>query len=812
MMNHISISLLSIFIFSQVAFSQTAKQYLKAADREFEDKNYYSAMKHYEEAMEIEGEQLEVLLKYANAARLMNAFTFADTAYTKVLTVDSTGNYPLAIFWSASVKKNLGDYLTSQHLFQLFSDEYATEFPEYAEQASQKVEELDWAIVAITEEDQDVIIEQLDERLNSHVSEFAPIRIGDEIYFSTQNNFRQVDKKKDPKPFSTVMKTKVGSNKIEAVEWNDTKRHTAHTTFTKDGRRVYYTLCDYVGETTLVNCEIYYRNIGDMGEVGEPIRLPASINQPDHTATDPRIGFNSSTGEDWLFFVSDKDGGKGGTDIWATVIKNDTTFTPPVNLAAINTDGDETSPMFHDPSQTLYFSSNGRQGFGGFDIYKSVLKDDKWQEIEHMPAPFNTSYDDSHFWLNHGRTNGYIASSRLGSKVLEPEYEACCYDLYKFTVLIVDLNVLTYNKKGKTPLNGVSVELHELTENGKFKLAASINEEGNNHPFELRRGTKYEVIATRPGFLPIRDTIDMGLSENNNDRSLERKLYLTPETVDLEITSFNKKTMNPLKSVEVRLVVDGQEVDFRKNEEGNDVTFELNRGELYQVIGSKVAYFSDTVMIDLRNDVTTIDIKEDLLLQPKEIEDFPPLVIYFDNDRPNPKTRKTTTEKDYKETWEDYMAQKEIYRKEYVKSLVGFDSITSSRRMEAFFEREVNNGFLSLEVFTENILEIMEDGGFKVELVIQGFTSPRASADYNYNLSQRRADCLKNHFERWQGGILNPYIQQGRITLEVVGYGEKLAPQFISDRLDDERESIYSVQASFERKVAIIGARRVAEN
>ena len=105
----------------------------------------------------------------------------------------------------------------------------------------------------------------------------------------------------------------------------------------------------------------------------------------------------------------------------------------------------------------------------------------------------------------------------------------------------------------------------------------------------------------------------------------------------------------------------------------------------------------------------------------------------------------------------------------------------------------------------------MKDGGFKVELIIQGFTSPRASADYNYNLSKRRSECLKNHFERWKEGVLKPYIEQNRITLEVVGYGEELAPQFISDRLDDERESIYSVQASFERKVAIIGARRVAE-
>jgi hypothetical protein len=320
------------------------------------------------------------------------------------------------------------------------------------------------------------------------------------------------------------------------------------------------------------------------------------------------------------------------------------------------------------------------------------------------------------------------------------------------------------------------------------------------------------AVATHPDYLPVREEIDLTDPKNTRERSLQRKMYLVPEKVELDVFSFNKKTSNPLKKVEVRLAIDGQEVDFQKNEEGNDVHFLLDRGKVYELIGAKVAYFPDTVIIDLRDDKTTMEIEENLYLKPKEIEDFPPLVIYFDNDQPNPKTRKTTTEVPYEETWEKYMQQKDLYIQEYVKSLEGFDSITSTRRMDAFFEREVKNGFLSLDVFTENILEIMEDGGFKVELIIQGFTSPRASADYNFNLSQRRSDCLKNHFENWRGGILKPYINQGRITMEVVGYGEELSPQYISDKLDDERESIYSVQASFERKVAIIGARRVAEN
>ncbi|MEO1260435.1 MAG: hypothetical protein AAFZ15_16685 [Bacteroidota bacterium] len=795
-----------------LANGQTYKQYIKAADEEFGMKDYYSAMIHYQTAMEIEGESQEILFKYAESARLFEAYSIADSVYTKVVSADSTGSYALALYWLGSVNKKIGNYLASQQYYQLFADQFASKYANYAEKARREVEDLNWAIEAITILQEDVIVDSVENQVNTNVSEFAPVLVGDYLYYSTQNDFRVVEKGKDPQPFSIVMRARKDGSNAERVVFNDEKRHTAHSVFTEKGDRVYYTLCDYVGESTEVQCQIHYRNIAKSGEFGEPVRLPNYINQAGFTATDPSLGKDNSTGKILLFFVSDRSGGVGGFDIWCSTLENDSTFSRPVNVTELNTPGDEATPMFHNQSQTLYFSSNGRQGFGGHDIYKTLRNDGEWEEIEHLLPPYNSSYDDTHFWIDQARLNGFFSSKRLGSKYVVPELEACCFDIYKFAVQVIDLDVLTFNKKNSEPLEGVKIELFELTQTGELKLADKTNNDGNDFNFELKRNTEYVLLATRNGFLPIRDTIDMRLPDNQQSRSIERKLYLVPETVDLDVFSFNKKTMNKLKGVEVRLVIDGQEVDFKKNDDSNDVSFVLERGKNYQLIGSKVAYFSDTVNIDLRTDVTTLKLEEDLLLQPKEIEDFPPLVIYFDNDHPNPSTRKTTTEFSYKETWAEYMAKKDLYVKEYVKSLTGFDSLTSTRRMGAFFEREVNNGYLSLEVFTENILEIMEDGGFKVELVIQGFTSPRASADYNYSLSLRRSSCLKNHFETWRNGILKPFVKDGRITLEVVGYGEELAPQFISDRLDDERESIYSVQASFERKVAIIGARRVAEN
>ena len=684
----LQLSILVIAISS--ATGQTYKQYIKAADAEFGAQNYYSAMKHYQEAMDIEGESIDVLFKYAESARLFASYTFADTAYTKVLSADTSGQYGLALYWLGTVKKKQGDYLAAQQYFQLFADGFSSKYPDYAAKAKKEVEDLNWAIKAITIVQEDVVVEQLGETVNSPYSEFAPIEVGDKIYFSTQNYFREIKKGEPERMFSRVMSLDGKSGEVNIVPWNDQERHTAHTVFTENMDRVYYTLCDYVGESALIRCELYYRDKDPMtNEFKEPVKLPPSINKRGYTTTDPRLGVDKETGETWLFFVSDRNDGIGGLDIWASIVKEGKDFSAPFNLTEINTPGDEVTPMFHTPSQTLYFSSNGKQGFGGFDIYASLREGGKWLPEEHLRPPYNSSYDDTHFWIDKGRVNGFFSSNRLGSKVLEPEFEACCYDIYKFAVQIVDLEVLTFDKKNKEPLEGVYVELSELTRTGSQSLAATTNETGNSFKFELKRGPTYALLATRPGYLPVWDTVDMSLPENLSSRNIERKLFLTPETVDLNVVSFNKKTMNPLKGVEVRLVIDGQEVDFKKNEKGNDVSFVLERGKQYQLIGAKVAYFPDTVNIDLRTDATTLVLEEKLLLQPKEIEDFPPLVIYFDNDQPDPRTRKTTTELAYEETWKAYMGKKDLYVREYVKSLTGFDSRTSTRRMTAFFEREV---------------------------------------------------------------------------------------------------------------------------
>ena len=118
-------------------------------------------------------------------------------------------------------------------------------------------------------------------------------------------------------------------------------------------------------------------------------------------------------------------------------------FSQPFNLN-INTEGDDLSPFFHNESQTLYFSSDGRQTLGGFDVFKAAKKDQNWSEPEHMPVPVNSSYDDAYYVLNEGGTGGYLASKRLGSSYLDKFSEACCFDVYSFGIDLIELNTYTF--------------------------------------------------------------------------------------------------------------------------------------------------------------------------------------------------------------------------------------------------------------------------------------------------------------------------------------------------------------------------------
>lgn len=115
-----------------------------------------------------------------------------------------------------------------------------------------------------------------------------------------------------------------------------------------------------------------------------------------------------------LLFVSDREGGYGGRDIWMVKKLPNGEWADPQNLGEpINSEYDEESPYLHPDGKTLFFSSKGHKVMGGFDIFKSTLQVDKtWSAPENMGYPINTVDDDLFFTPTVNGKRAYFSSYR----------------------------------------------------------------------------------------------------------------------------------------------------------------------------------------------------------------------------------------------------------------------------------------------------------------------------------------------------------------------------------------------------------------
>lgn len=123
-----------------------------------------------------------------------------------------------------------------------------------------------------------------------------------------------------------------------------------------------------------------------------------------------RVSITSNGTE--LYFVSDRPGGFGGTDIYKSVRGRKGDWGKSVNIGqAINTKHNENSPFIHPDNITLFFSSEGHKTIGGNDIFKSTFKIGSWSKPKNLGFP-NSTKDDLYFVLNANGQMGYFSTSK----------------------------------------------------------------------------------------------------------------------------------------------------------------------------------------------------------------------------------------------------------------------------------------------------------------------------------------------------------------------------------------------------------------
>ena len=174
-----------------------------------------------------------------------------------------------------------------------------------------------------------------------------------------------------------------------------------------DGRIMLFTACgrrDGAGR-----CDLY-QSVWHNDHWGKPRNMGPAINTG-HWESQPSL---SADGKE-LYFVSDRPGGYGGTDIWMCR-RHDGGWDPPENLGpAVNSAGNEAGPFIHYDNQTLYFSSTGHTGMGGSDLFVSRRQPDgTWSEPQNLGYPVNTEGDESRLVVSADGRTAYFASDHLG--------------------------------------------------------------------------------------------------------------------------------------------------------------------------------------------------------------------------------------------------------------------------------------------------------------------------------------------------------------------------------------------------------------
>jgi len=257
----------------------------------------------------------------------------------------------------------------------------------------------------------------------------------------------------------------------------NSKFHDGPATYDRHSGAIYVTRNNLVNgkptkdKTGTIHLKIYEAK-REKGAWTEVIELP--FNSDDYSNAHPCMSNDGG----YLYFVSNRPGGYGGTDIYR-VTKTTQGWGKAENLgSAINTEGNEMFPFSHSDG-SLFFSSDGHAGLGGLDVFQTTEKTGQWSEPENVGKPVNTYRDDFAMFYDFEKNTGYFSSNREGRAGDDIYWFE---DLREKSAILEGLVVyvgsnkpvadtkLVYSYEGKQPL------VSKTDANGRFKIELGPNE------------------------------------------------------------------------------------------------------------------------------------------------------------------------------------------------------------------------------------------------------------------------------------------------------------------------------------------------
>ncbi|MGQ0827368.1 MAG: hypothetical protein ACT4ON_03120 [Bacteroidota bacterium] len=265
----------------------------------------------------------------------------------------------------------------------------------------------------------------------------------------------------------------------------NTKNHDASIGLSADGQQLFL-----FHSTEKDGGDIYASHLD--GEIwGIPERLGPTINTKYWEGS-----CSISADEQTLFFASERPGGQGGRDIYVSKKMPDGTWGIAENIgSAVNTSLDDDSPFIHPDGKTLYFSSEGHNSIGGYDIMYSTYSDGTWSKPTSMGYPINTTEDERFYVLTADGENGYFSSNRKGGYGQQDIYAVNPGFINESPILSLVIGVVSANEKPASATINVT-----NAETGEKKGSFRSNSATGKYLLALTPGNNYKVAIEIQGY------------------------------------------------------------------------------------------------------------------------------------------------------------------------------------------------------------------------------------------------------------------------------------------------------------------------
>lgn len=496
----------NIFIFALVAFTTgnvfSQKKDIQKANKQYDKFAYIDAREIYLKVVEDGYESAQIFERLGDTYYFNSDYTNAAKWYQKLVTQFPDQITPDYYYRTAQSLKSIGKYSESDALMKDYVAKGGEGF------VIKKFEDDPNYLKSTVFKSRDFSLEKVG--INSSFSDFgASFYMKDKIVYASASNSSEGMKVSEwtNQPLLDLYiadkDTTTGqlSNARPLGGDINTKYNESSTTFTKDGKTVYFTRNNFLDgkkgkdRNKTIRLKLYKATKSGENDWVDVVELP--FNDKSYSVAHPALSPDGKK----LYFSSDMPGTFGMSDLWYVDILGNNLYGTPVNLGSeINTSGRESFPYISEKNN-LYFSSDGRSGLGGYDIFVTPLdKEGKSGNITNLGAPSNSAQDDFGFIINEDKRMGYVSSNRGGDNGSLDD------DIYLVKeVCTISITGKVFDEETKDPLSGADVSL--LDENNKL-VSSTTSKSNGTYSFLADCGIQYTVRGAKEGYQPYEKTIE----------------------------------------------------------------------------------------------------------------------------------------------------------------------------------------------------------------------------------------------------------------------------------------------------------------